>query len=84
MELGIIILILFYILNCLYYYYYEKFILLLVGPKDLGTPIHLISSPRPMLRSKKCLRTDGENPDLQIVWPRTIVSSAGHNHGREK
>ena len=29
MELGIIILILFHILNCLYYYYYEKVILLL-------------------------------------------------------
>ena len=84
MELGIIILILFHILNCLYYYYYEKFILLLVGPKDLGTPTHLISSPRPTLRSKKCPRTDGENPDLQIVRPRTIVSSASHNHGREK
>ena len=29
MELGIIILILFHILNCLYYYYYKKVILLL-------------------------------------------------------
>ena len=55
-----------------------------VGPKDLGTPTHLISSPRPTPKSKKCPRTDGENPDLQIVLPRTIVSSTGHNHGREK
>ena len=52
--------------------------------KDLGTPTHLISSPRPTPRSKKCSKTDGENPDFQIVQPRTIVSSAGHNHGREK
>ena len=29
MELSIIILILFYVLNCLYCYYYEKVILLL-------------------------------------------------------
>ena len=55
-----------------------------VGSKDLGTPTHLIPSPRPTSRSKKCLRTDGENPGLQIVRPKTVVSSAGHNHGREK
>ena len=29
MELGIVILIFFHILNCLYYYYYKKVILLL-------------------------------------------------------
>ena len=56
----------------------------IVGLKDLGTPTHLISSPRPTPRSKKCLRTDGENPDLQVVRPRIIISSAGHNLGREK
>ena len=55
-----------------------------MGPKDLGTPTHLVSSLKPTPRSKKCPRTDGENPDLQIMRPRTIVSSAGHNHGREK
>ena len=55
-----------------------------MGPKDLGTPAHLISSPRPTPRSKKCPRTNGENLDLQVVRPRTIVSSADHNHEREK
>ena len=55
-----------------------------VGPNDLGTPAYLISSPRPTPRSKKCPRTDGEIPDLQIVRPRTIISSASHSHGREK
>ena len=55
-----------------------------MGSKDLGTPTHLISSPRPTPRSKKCPRTDGENLGLQIVRPKTVVSSAGHNHGREK
>ena len=55
-----------------------------MGSKDLGTLTHLISSPRPMPRSKKCPRTDGENLGLQIVRPKTVVSSAGHNHGREK
>ena len=54
------------------------------GPKDLETPAHLISNPRLTPRSKKCPRTDGENPDLQVLRPRAIVSSAGHNHGREK
>ena len=60
------------------------FIKIIVGPKDLGTPTHLISSPRPTPRSKKCPRIDRENTDLQIVRSRTIVSLAGHNHGREK
>ena len=55
-----------------------------MGPKDLGTLAHLISNPRPTPRSKKCSRTDGENLDLQVVRLRTIVSSIGHNHGREK
>ena len=59
--------------------------LITVGPKDLGAPTHFkYSAQGPTLRSKKCPRTDGENPDLQIVQPKTVVSSAGHNHGREK
>ena len=56
----------------------------IVGSKDLRTPIHQISSPRPMPRSKKCPRTNEENPDLQIVLPRTTISLAGQNHGKEK
>ena len=55
-----------------------------VGSKDLGTLTHLISSPRPKPRSKKYPRTDGENPGLQIVRPKTVISSTGHNHWREK
>ena len=55
-----------------------------MGPKDLGIPTHLISSPRPMLRSKKCSSINEENSDLQIVLPRKTISSAGQNHGREK
>ena len=58
--------------------------MIFVGSKDLETPTHLISSPRPTPRSKKCSRTDGENPGLQIVRPKTVISSADHNHGREK
>ena len=38
--------------------------IILVGPKDLGTPAHLILSPRPTSRSKKCPRTDGESRPL--------------------
>ena len=52
--------------------YKKKLLKIIVGPKDLRTPTHLISSPRPTSRSKKCPRTDGENPDLQVVRPRTI------------
>ena len=55
-----------------------------MGPKDLVTLAHLISSPRPTPRSKKYPRTNEENPDLQIVLSRTTISSAGQNHGREK
>ena len=56
----------------------------IVGPKDLGTPTHLISSPKPMPRRKKCPKTNEGNPDCQIVLPRTTLSSAGQNHRREK
>ena len=80
-----------YVTNMVYVYiniyrsFFEfNFIYIYVGSKDLGTPTHLISSPRPTPRSKKCPRTDGENPSLQIVRPKMVISSAGHNHGREK
>ena len=59
-------------------------ILIYVGPKDLGIPAHQIPSLRPTLRSKKCPRTNEENPDLQIVLSSTTISSAGQIHGREK
>ena len=54
-----------------------------VGPKDLGTPAYLISSPRPTPRRKKCPRTNEGNLDHQIVLSRTTLFSAGQNHGRE-
>ena len=45
-------------------------IIVIVGPKDLATSAHFISSPRPMPRRKKC--------------SRTILFSANRNHGRRK
>ena len=57
--------------------------MILVGPKDLGTLSYLISSPGPTPRRKKCPRVNEGNPDHQIVLPRTTLSSAGQNHGRE-
>ena len=54
-----------------------------MGSKDLGTPTHLISSPRPTPRSKKCPRTNEENPDLQIVLLRKTVSSTGQIMGEK-
>ena len=55
-----------------------------MGPKDLATPAHFISSPESMLRRKKCLRTNKEVPNCQETLPRTILSSANRGHGRIK
>ena len=54
------------------------------GAKDLGILVHLISSPRPIPRRKKCPRTNEGNPDCQIVLPRTTLSSVGQNRKRER
>ena len=51
---------------------------------DLGIPAHLISSPRPTLRRKKCPRTNERNPDYQNILPRTTLSSTDQNHRRGK
>ena len=40
-----------------------------MGPKDLRTPAHFISSPRPMPRRKKCPRSNEGNPDYQDILP---------------
>ena len=56
----------------------------IVGPKDLGTPAHFISSPRFMKRRKKCPRMDKGNPDCQDILLRTTLSSVDQNHGRGK
>ena len=55
-----------------------------VGPKDLATPAHLISNPRPTPRRKKCPRTNKENLDYQDILLRTTLSSADRNHRRGK
>ena len=55
-----------------------------VGPKNLATPAHFISSPRPMPRRKKCPRTNEEGPNYQETLPRTILFSANRDHRRRK
>ena len=55
-----------------------------VGPKELATPTHFISSPWPMPRKKKCPRTSIESPDCQDVLPRTTLSSANRDHEKGK
>ena len=55
-----------------------------MGPKDLGTPVHFISSPWPMPRRKKYPRTNKRNPDCQDILPRTTLSLADQNHGSRK
>ena len=52
--------------------------------KDLGTPTHFISNPRPMPRRKKCPRTNKGNPDYQDILPRMTLSSIDQNRGRGK
>ena len=70
-----------YLLDRNYIYIY---IYIYVRPKDLETPAHSISSPRPTPRRKKCPRTNEGNSDLQIVLPRTILSSTSKIMGEKK
>ena len=55
-----------------------------VGSKNLVTPAHFISSPRPTLRRKKCPRTNEEGPNCQETLSRTILFLANRDHGRRK
>ena len=59
-------------------------LIIFVGPKDLATPVHFISSPWPIPRRKKCPRKDKESPDCQDILPRITLSSANQDHGRGK
>ena len=59
-------------------------VFLIVGPKNLETPAHFISSLRPTLRRKKCPRTNEEGLNCQETLLRTILFSANRNHGRKK
>ena len=62
----------------------SKIVIVGVGPKDLGTLAHFISSPRPMPRRKKCSRMNKGNPDCRDILQRTTLSSTDQNHGRGK
>ena len=42
-----------------------------MGPKNLATPAHFISGPRPTPRRKICPRTNKEGPNCQGTLPRT-------------
>ena len=46
-----------------------------MGPNDLGTPAHLISSPRPRPRREKRLRMNKEGPKLLggIIEDRPVL-----------
>ena len=55
-----------------------------MGPKNLATPAHFISSPRPRQKRKKCSKTNEEGPNCQETLPRTILSSVNRDHGRKK
>ena len=77
------------ILYNLYIFYNSIFnfysVITIVGPKDLATPAHLISSPRPTPRKKKHPRMNKEGPSHWETSPRTILSSANQGHeGRKR
>ena len=55
-----------------------------MGPKELATPSHFISSPWPMPRKKKCPRMSIEIPDCQDILLRTTLSSANRDHEKGK
>ena len=69
-----------YIINT----FFSLYIYTIVGPKNLATPGHFISSPRPTPRRKKCLRTNKEGPNWQEMLLRTIPFSANEDHRRRK
>ena len=56
----------------------------IVGPKNLATWTHFISSPRLTPSRKKCPRTNEKGPNCQEMLPRTILSSVNRDHGRKK
>ena len=56
----------------------------IVGPKNLATPTHFISSSRPTLRRKKRPRMNEEGLNCQETLPKKILSSANRGHGRKK
>ena len=56
----------------------------MVGPKDLATPTHFISGPRPTSRRKKCPRTKKDGPNCHEMLPRTILFSTNRDHGKRK
>ena len=55
-----------------------------MGSKDLATPAHFISSPRPTLRKKKRPRMNKEGPNCWETSSRTILSSVNQGHRRRK
>ena len=56
----------------------------MVGPRELATQTHLIWSPWPKSRKKKCPRTSIKSPDCQDILPRTTLSSANRDHEKGK
>ena len=50
----------------------------------MATPAHFTSSPWPMPRRKKCLRTNKEGPNCQDILAKTILFSASRDHGKRK
>ena len=60
------------------------FKLYIVGPKDLASPTHFVSSSRPTLRKKKCSRMSKEGPSCWESSPMTILFLANQGHERRK
>ena len=66
-----------YINNDIFIIWIHKILMYeLVGPKDLTTPAHFISSPKSMPRRKKCSRMNKESPDCR---PRQTEITEGES-----
>ena len=58
--------------------------LIFVGSKNSAAPTHFIQGPRPMPKRKKHPRMNKKAPSCQEISPRTILSSANRNRGKEE
>ena len=69
----------FYLKKIIFYIY-----IYIVGSKNSVAPAHFIQGLRPMPRRKKHPRMNKESPSCQETSPRTILSSANRNLGKEE
>ena len=70
--------------KCIIYTLNKIVKIIVVEPKGLATPAHLILSSKPTPRKKKRLRTNKEGPNCWETLPRMTLSSASQGQERRK